>query len=120
MIVTKKLKEESCLWEKAQKAKESLETELTTLREQTEKAKADVVVEFRASQSFIDACAVYYGEGFDDCLKQVGFIYLDLDLSKISIDDPVLTTAGGDIVSEETDDSTHTEQDPKDDSVVLA
>jgi len=30
------------------------------------------------------------------------------------------TPAFGDIVNEETDDSTHTEQDPKDDSVVLA
>ena len=42
-----------------------------TLHEQTKKAKADAVVEFQASQSFIDACAFYYGEGFDDCLKQV-------------------------------------------------
>ena len=120
MAITKKLKEESRLREKTQKAKESLKTELTTLREQTKKAKADAVVEFRTSQSFIDVCTIYYSEGFDDCLKQVGFVYLDLDLSKISMDDPVPTTAGGDIVSEEIDDSTHTEQDPKDDSVVLA
>ena len=69
MVVTEKLKQESNLLEKAQKAKESLETELTTLYEQTEKAKADVVVDFKDSQSFIDAYAVYYGEGFDDCLK---------------------------------------------------
>ena len=69
MAVTEKLKQESNLLEKAQKAKESLETELTTLYEQTEKAKADVVVDFKDSQSFIDAYAVYYGEGFDDFLK---------------------------------------------------
>ena len=31
-----------------------------------------------------------------------------------------MTPAFGDIVSEETDDSTHIEQDPKDDGVVLA
>ena len=91
MAVTEKLKQESNLLEKAQKAKESLETELTTLHEQTEKAKADVVVDFKDSQSFIDAYAVYYGEGFDDCLKQVGSVYPDLDLSKISMDDLVST-----------------------------
>ena len=119
--ITEKLKQESNLREKAQKDKDSLETELTTLREQTEKAKANAVVDFKASQSFIDACVVYYGEGFDDCLKQVGSIYLDLNLSKISMDDPMpMTPAGGDTVSEETDDSTHSKQDPKDDGVVLA
>ena len=108
MAVIEKLKEESRLQEKTQKAKESLETKMMTLREQTKKAKADAKVEFRGSRSFFDACVVYYGEGFDDCLKQVGFIYLDLDLSKISMDDLVPTTpAGGDIVSEETDDSTY-------------
>ena len=32
--------------------------ELMALREQTKKAKVDIVVEFKASQSFIDACAI--------------------------------------------------------------
>ena len=86
-----------------------------------ETAKADTIAEFRASQPFIDACAVYYGDRFDDSLKQVGSVYLNLDLSKITMDDPMLTTpANGDIVSEETDNSTHMEQDLKDDGVVLA
>ena len=84
-----------------------METKLTTLCEQTEKVKADAMVDFRASQSFIDACAFYYDKGFDDCLKQVGSVYPDLDLSKISMDDLVLTTpTGADIVSEEIDNST--------------
>ena len=75
-----------------------------------EKAKADFMVEFRASQSFIDACAVYYGEGFYDNLKQVGPVYPNLDLSKIFMDDLVpVTPVGDDIISEKTDDSTHTE-----------
>ena len=92
-----------------------------TLLEQTEKAKVDAVVDFKTLQSFIDVCAIYHGKGFDDCLKQVGFVYLDLDLSKISMDDPVPTTpASGDTVSEETDDSTQLEWDPKGDSVILA
>jgi len=119
--VTEKLQQESNLREKAQKDRDSLEVELTTLQEQIEKANANAVVDFKASQSFIDACAIYYGDSFDDCLKQVGFVYPDLDLSEISMDDPVPTTpAGGDIVSKETDDSTYSEQDPKDDGMVLA
>ena len=93
---------------------------MTALCEQVETAKANAITKFRASQPFIDACAVYYGDKFDDCLNQVGSIYPNLDLSKITMDDLVPTTpAGGDIVREETDDSTHTEQDPKDDSMVL-
>ena len=64
----------------------------------------------------------YYGDGFDDCLKQVRFVYLNLDLSKITLDDVVLMTLGGDdTVSEEPDDSAHTvEQDPKDNDLVIA
>ena len=88
---------------------------------QVEMARADAIVEFKASQPFIDACAVYYGDGFKDCLKQVESVYLNLDLSKVTMDDSMSTTpAFGDVVSEETDNSTHTEQDPKDDGVVLA
>ena len=78
--------------------------------------------EFKDSQPFIDACGIYYGVGFEDYLKQVRFIYPDLDLSKFTLDKPASTTpGGGDIADEESDDSTHIEeQDPKDDGVVLA
>ena len=88
-----------------------METKLTTLHEQSKTAKADAIAEFRASQPFINACAVYYGDGFDDCLKQVGSIDPNLDLSKITMDDPMPTTpSSGDTVSEEFDDSTHTKE----------
>ena len=90
-------------------------------REQTEKDKADAVMDFKASQSFIDVCAVYYGEGFDGCQKQVRCVYADLDVSKISMDDPIpMTPTDGDTVSEETNNSNQSEQDPKDNGVVLA
>lgn len=120
--ITTKLKEDSRLQEEAKKAKAGLMTELTTLCEQMDKAKADAMAEFRASQPFIDACNVYYGDAFDDYLKQVGSVYPDLDLSKITLDDMVPTTPGGsDTVNEESDDSTHMEeQDLKDDNMVIA
>jgi len=63
---------------------------------------------------------VYYGNGFDDCLKKVGSVYPNLDLSKVTMDDPLpITPVGGDTASEETNDSTHTEQGSKDDGMVL-
>ena len=119
--ITTKLKEGSRLQEEAKKAKAGLMTELATLSEQMDKAKADAMAEFRVSQPFIDACDVYYGDAFDDYLKQIGFVYPDLDLSKITLDDMVPTTPGGsDTVNEESDDSTHMEeQDLKDDNMVI-
>ena len=49
MATTTKLKEESCLREEAEKAKADLATELTTLRMQMDKAKASANTEFRVS-----------------------------------------------------------------------
>jgi len=97
---TAKLKEESHLREEAEKAKADLATELTTLRRQVDKAKVDAVAKFRVSQPFLDACGDYYGVGFNDCLKHVESVYPDLDLSRIAIDDTVpLTPREDDTVS---------------------
>lgn len=52
-----------------------------------DKAKADAIAKFRVSQHFFDACGVYYGDGFNDCLKQIRSVYPNSDLSKINIDD---------------------------------
>ena len=46
-----------------------MEKELTALLKQMETARADTVTEFKASQPFIDSCAIYYGNGFEVCLK---------------------------------------------------
>ena len=115
--ITKKLKQESILQEKVQEVK----AKLTAICGQVETARADAIAEFKASQPFIDACMMYYGDGFEDFLKQVGPIYPNLDLSKVTMDDLMQTTpAFGDTISEDTDNSTHMEQDSKDDGVVLA
>ena len=83
-----------------------------------ETARADAVNEYKASQPFIDFCGGYYGEGFEDCLKQVKFLYPHLDFSKVTMDKPLPSTPANNIVYEETDDST--EFNPKDGDVVLA
>lgn len=94
---------------KLEKANTNLTMELTALYNQMVKAKIDVVAEFRTSQPFLDECGVFYGNRFDDCLKQVASVYSDLDLSQVIVDDTVLLTLGvADDVSEETNDSART------------
>ena len=78
---------------------------------------------FKASQPFIDSYAIYYGDGFKDCPKQVKSIYprspwtipchqlLPTTLSLMNPDDTIF---------EEIDDSIELEPDPKNDSVVLS
>lgn len=74
-----------------------------------DKAKVDVVAEFQVFQPFFNACGTYYSDGFDDCLKQVGVAYPDLNLFQIVIDDTILLTFEEDVfVSNEPDNSIHT------------
>ena len=79
---------------------------MTALREKVDTAGTDAVQEFKASQSFIDSCADYYGIGFDDCLKQVVSVFSELDLSEITMDD-------------EGDGSPESNPPPKDEGVVV-
>ena len=104
---------------KEQEAKASLEKELTALLKQVEMARADAMIEFRL-HSLLLTCAVYNGDEFKDCLKQVKSIYPHLDLSKVTMDDPLPSTLADDTIFEETYNSTQSERDPKDDGVVLA
>ena len=117
--MNEKLKEETHQKEE-QKAKATLEKELTTLLRQVETTMVDAVTEFKASQPFINACAIYYGDRFEDCLKQVKSVYPHLDLSKVTMDDPLPSTLASDTIFEETDDSTQSECDSKNDGVILA
>ena len=115
-----KLEEESRQWKKDLEANEMAEKELMTLLCQVETTKADAIKEFKESQAYIDSCVKYQGVRFEDCLKQVKSNYPHMDLVKVSMDDPLPTTPAGDVIPEETDDSTKLEQDTQDDSVVLA
>ena len=100
------LKEVKGKLDEADHQKEKLQQEVTVLREKVETAGTDAIQEFKASQSFIDSCADYYGTGFDDCLKQVTSVFLELDLSGITMDD-------------EGDGSPESNPPPKDDGVVV-
>ena len=50
-------------------------------------AGVDAIRDFKATQSFIDSYAEYYGTGFDNCLKQVASAFPELDLSGITMGD---------------------------------
>ena len=56
------------------------------LGQRMQTAGADAILDFKATQSFIDSCAEYYGTCFDDCLKQVASAFPELDLSRITMD----------------------------------
>ena len=101
-----KLEEEGRQRKKDLEAKETAKKELATLLGQVEMTKANAVKEFNDLQAFIDSFTEYYGVGFEDCLKQVKSNYLDLDLAMVSMDAPLPTTPAGDVVPEETNDST--------------
>ena len=100
------LKEVRGKLEEADCQKEKLQQEVMALHEKVETARTDAVQEFKASQSFIDSYAEYYGTGFDDCLKQVASVFPELDLSGITMDD-------------EGDGSPESNPPPKDDGVVV-
>ena len=105
--------------EEAEHQKEKLQEEETSLREKVEMVGTNAVQKFKASQSFIDSCANYYGIGFDDCLKQVALAFLDLDLSGITMDDPEPTTPVGDVVIDEDDSSPKSNLPLKDDGIIV-
>ena len=93
-----KLKEEGHQKKKEQQAKATVEKELAAFLGQVEMARVDAVKEFKASQLFIDSYAIYYGDAFEDCLKQVKSIYPHLNLSKVTMDDPPLLTPTSDTI----------------------
>lgn len=89
------LEKETHCYEDFTKANTNLTTELATLHEQMEQVKVDAMAGFRTSQLYYDECGSFYGDGFDDYLKQVAALYFYLDLSQVVIEDTVLPTFGG-------------------------
>ena len=71
----------------ANRENDKLKEEVTDLGQKVQTARANAVRDFKATQSFIDSCAEYYGTGFDDFLKQVASTFPELDLSGITMDD---------------------------------
>ena len=86
-ILNKELQEVKEKLTEASTENDKLQEEVKGLSEKLQTAEADAVKDFKASQSFIDSCAGYYGTRFDDCLQQVASAFPELDLSGITMDD---------------------------------
>jgi len=52
---------------------------------QLRRAKEDAIKEYHDSDALLFELGGSFADGFDDCLRQVKASFLDLDLSKISI-----------------------------------
>ena len=85
--LNQELKEVREKLEEVSRQNDKLQEEVTDLGQKLQTARADVIRDFKASQSFIDSCAGYYGTGFDDCFQQVASTFPELDLSGITMDD---------------------------------
>ena len=105
--------------EQANCQKQKLQEEVTALREKVETAGTYAVQKLNTSQLFIDSCADYYVTGFDNYLKQVASTFLELDLSKITMDAPEPTTPVGNVVIDDDDGSPKSQLPPKDDDGVI-
>ena len=69
--LNQELKEVRKKLEEANRQNDKLREEVTVLGQRVQTAGADAVRDFKATQSFIDSCAGYYGTGFYDCLKHL-------------------------------------------------
>ena len=69
--LNQELKEVRKKLEEANRQNDKLREEVTVLGQRVQTAGADAVRDFKATQSFIDSCAGYYGTGFDDYLKHL-------------------------------------------------
>ena len=69
--LNQELKEVRKKLEEANRQNDKLREDVTVLGQRVQTAGADTVLDFKATQSFIDSCAGYYGTGFDDCLKHL-------------------------------------------------
>ena len=64
--LNQELKEVREKLEEVDRQNDKLREEVTALGQRVQTAEADTVRDFKATQSFIDFCAGYYGTGFDD------------------------------------------------------
>ena len=103
--LNKELKEVKEKLVEAERQNDKLTEEVTDLGQRLQTVGTDVVQKFKTTLSFFDSCGEYYGTGFDDCLKQVASVYLELDLSRITLDDPVPMTPAGDTVADKVDEA---------------
>ena len=74
------------------KLTEELKKTLEDKEKEVRQAKEVVVLEYHDSNALISELRVSYNDGFDDALRQVKTLYLELDVSSINISVPEPTS----------------------------
>ena len=74
------------------KLTEDLKKALEEKKKKVRQAKEVVVLEYRDSDAFLSKLGVSYNDSFDDALRQVKALYLNLDVSSVNISVPEQTS----------------------------
>ena len=69
--------------EDLEKANIDLVAELTALRKQVDRLRADAIVEFQTSQPYFDELRVQYGNEIKDFCKQMTIFFPSVDFSQV-------------------------------------
>ena len=89
--------------EEAKRGLEGKDKEIQDLKDEVRQAKDVAVREYCDSDALISKLGDSFLQGFDDAIRQVKKAYLDLDVSKIKVEDPAQASVMP-AASEDTDD----------------
>ena len=92
LVTEQKLKLAKQARDEFHKLTEELKKTLEDKENEVCQAKEVAVLEYRDSDALISELGVSYNDGFDDALRQVKTLYLELDLSSVNISVPEPTS----------------------------
>ena len=96
IVMRKALEELETQAEALKKVLNDKDGEISLLRKQVRQAKEDRETEFCNSDGFLTELGGYYANSFNECLHQVKALFPNLDVSQVSLDDVVQTSARSD------------------------
>ena len=92
LVMEQKLKLAEQARDEYYKLTKDLKKALEDKEKEVRQAKEVAVLEYRDSDAFLSELGVSYNDGFDDALRQVKALYLELDVSFINISVPEQTS----------------------------
>ena len=92
LVMEQKLKLAEQASDEYYKLTEDLKKALEEKKKKVRQAKEVMVLEYRDSDAFLSKLGVSYNDSFDDALRQVKALYLNLDVSSVNISVPKQTS----------------------------
>ena len=92
VVTEKKLKLAEQARDEYYQLAEDLKKTLEDKEKEVRQAKEDAVQEYRDSDALLSELEVLYNDNFDDALRQVKALFLELDMSSININVPEQTS----------------------------